>query len=54
MLPWSFSEEAVAARQMPQLEHNMWGTNTTEALLSIIADGGKGVEIKNSPRGQYG
>jgi predicted phage-related endonuclease len=24
MLPWSFSEEAAAAKYMPQLQHNMW------------------------------
>jgi len=24
MLPWSFSEEAAAEKQMPQLQHNMW------------------------------
>ena len=24
MLPWSFSEEAAAAKYMAQLQHNMW------------------------------
>jgi predicted phage-related endonuclease len=27
MLPWSFSEEAAAAKHMAQLQHNMWVTN---------------------------
>ena len=36
MLPWSFSEEAAAEKHMPQLQHNMWVTNATEAVLSII------------------
>src|SRR5262245_26050184 len=26
MLPWSFSEEAAAAKHMAQLQHNMWGS----------------------------
>jgi predicted phage-related endonuclease len=46
MLPWSFSEEAAAEKHMPQLQHNMWVTNATGALLSIITGGGKWVEIK--------
>jgi predicted phage-related endonuclease len=46
MLPWSFSEEAAAEKHMPQLQHNMWVTNATEAVLSIITGGGKWVEIK--------
>jgi hypothetical protein len=41
MLPWSFSEEAAAEKHMPQLQHNMWVTNATEAVLSIITGGGK-------------
>jgi predicted phage-related endonuclease len=45
MLPWSFSEEAAAAKHMPQLQHNMWVTNATGAALSIITGGGKWVEI---------
>jgi predicted phage-related endonuclease len=48
MLPWSFSEEAAAQKHMPQLQHNMWVTNATEAVLSIITGGGKWVEIKIS------
>jgi predicted phage-related endonuclease len=46
MLPWSFSEEAAAEKYMPQLQHNMWVTNATAAVLSIITGGGKWVEIK--------
>jgi predicted phage-related endonuclease len=45
MLPWSFSEEGVAEKYMPQLQHNMWVTNATTAVLSIITGGGKWVEI---------
>jgi predicted phage-related endonuclease len=45
MLPWSFSEEAAAQKYMPQLQHNMWVTNATAAVLSIITGGGKWVEI---------
>jgi predicted phage-related endonuclease len=45
MLPWSFSEQAAAQKYMPQLQHNMWVTNTTTAVLSIITGGGKWVEI---------
>jgi predicted phage-related endonuclease len=48
MLPWSFSEEAAAEKHMPQLQHNMWVTNATAAVLSIITGGGKWVEIKIS------
>ena len=48
MLPWSFSEEAAAEKHMPQLQHNMWVTNATDAVLSIITGGGKWVEIKIS------
>ena len=46
MLPWSFSEEAAAEKLMPQVQHNMWVTNATEAVLSIVTGGGKWVEIK--------
>jgi hypothetical protein len=46
MLPWSFSEEAAAAKHMAQLQHNMWVTNATAGVLSIITGGGKWVEIK--------
>jgi len=45
MLPWSFSEESAAEKYMPQLQHNMWVTNATTAVLSIITGGGKWVEI---------
>jgi predicted phage-related endonuclease len=45
MLPWSFSEEAAAEKYMAQLQHNMWVTNATEGVLSIITGGGKWVEI---------
>jgi predicted phage-related endonuclease len=45
MLPWSFSEEAAAEKHMAQLQHNMWVTNATDAVLSIITGGGKWIEI---------
>jgi predicted phage-related endonuclease len=45
MLPWSFSEEMAAEKHMAQLQHNMWVTNATAAVLSIITGGGKWVEI---------
>ena len=45
MLPWSFSEEAAAEKHMAQLQHNMWVTNATGSVLSIITGGGKWVEI---------
>ncbi len=48
MLPWSFSEEAAAEKHMAQVQHNMWVTNATSAVLSIITGGGKWVEIKIS------
>jgi hypothetical protein len=48
MLPWSFSEEEAAEKHMAQLQHNMWVTNATGAVLSIITGGGKWVEIKIS------
>ena len=46
MLPWYFSEEAAAAKYMPQLQHNMWVLATRSAVLSVITGGGKWVEIK--------
>src|SRR6266571_1246540 len=46
MLPWSFSEEAAAEKHIAQVQHNMWVTNATAAVLSIITGGGKWVEIK--------
>src|SRR5262249_8026802 len=48
MLPWSFSEEGAAEKHMAQVQHNMWVTNATAAVLSIITGGGKWVEIKIS------
>ncbi|MET0514906.1 MAG: YqaJ viral recombinase family protein [Nitrospiraceae bacterium] len=45
MLPWSFSEEAVAEKYMAQLQHNMWVTHLRISVLSIITGGGKWVEI---------
>jgi predicted phage-related endonuclease len=45
MLPWSFSEEAAAAKYMPQLQHNMWVVAARSAILSVITGGGKWVEI---------
>lgn len=45
MLPWSFSEEAAAAKHMAQLQHNMWVTAAREAVLSIITGGGKWLEL---------
>jgi hypothetical protein len=45
MLPWTFSEEAAAAKHMAQLQHNMWVTASRTAVLSIITGGGKWVEI---------
>src|SRR6478736_3430388 len=48
MLPWSFSEEAAAEKHMAQLQHNMWVSNATDAVLSIITGGAKWLEIKIS------
>jgi predicted phage-related endonuclease len=45
MLPWTFSEEAAAEKHMPQLQHNMWVTDSRTAVLSIITGGGKWVEM---------
>jgi predicted phage-related endonuclease len=45
MLPWTFSEEAAAAKHMAQLQHNMWVANANSAVLSIITGGGKWVEM---------
>src|SRR6201996_1594170 len=45
MLPWSFSEEAAAAKHMAQLQHNTWVTASRTAVLSIITGGGKWVEM---------
>jgi predicted phage-related endonuclease len=46
MLPWSFSEEAAAAKYMPQLQHNMGVVAARTAVLSVITGGGKWVEIE--------
>lgn len=46
MLPWSFSEEAAARKHMAQLQHNMWVTGASSAVLSIITGGGKWLEIQ--------
>jgi YqaJ-like viral recombinase domain len=53
MLPWSFSEETAAEKHMAQLQHNLWVTNATEAVLSIVTGGGKWVEIKVSADSLY-
>ena len=45
MLPFSFSEEAAAAKYMPQLQHSMQVVAARTAVLSIITGGGKWVEI---------
>ena len=45
MLPWTFSEEAAAAKHMAQLQHNMWVIQSRSAVLSIITGGGKWVEL---------
>jgi predicted phage-related endonuclease len=45
MLPWSFSEEAAAAKYMPQLQHNMWVIASRSSVLSVITGGGQWVEI---------
>jgi predicted phage-related endonuclease len=45
MLPWYFSEESAAQKYLPQLQHNMWVTNSTTSVLSVITGGGKWVEI---------
>ena len=45
MLSWSFSEEAAAEKHMAQLQHNMWVTASSTAVLSIITGGGKWVEM---------
>jgi predicted phage-related endonuclease len=45
MLPWSFSEEMAAQKYMPQLQHNMWVTQSKTAVLSIVTGGGKWVEM---------
>ena len=44
-LPWTFSEEAAAAKHMAQLQHNAWVIAARSAVLSIITGSGKWVEI---------
>src|SRR6266567_8501381 len=34
MLPWSFSEESAAEKYMAQIQHNMWVTQSRQAVLS--------------------
>jgi predicted phage-related endonuclease len=48
MVPWSFSEKVAAEKHMAQLQHNMWVTNATLSVLSVITGGGKWVEISIS------
>ena len=45
MLPWSFSEDAAAAKHMAQLQHYMWVADAKTAVLSIVTGGGKWVEM---------
>ena len=45
MLPWTFSEEGAAEKHMAQLQHNMWVSDSSSAVLSIITGGGKWVEL---------
>jgi hypothetical protein len=45
MLPWSFTEQGAAQKYLPQLQHNMWVTNSATSVLSVITGGGKWVEI---------
>jgi predicted phage-related endonuclease len=45
MLPWSFSEQGAAEKYMPQLQHNMWLTDATTSVLSVITGGGKWAQI---------
>jgi predicted phage-related endonuclease len=46
MLPWSFSEEAAAAKYMPQLQHCMWIVAARTAVLSVVTGGARWAEIK--------
>ncbi|MGY4506334.1 putative phage-related endonuclease [Bradyrhizobium sp. GM24.11] len=45
MLPWNFSEEAAADKHMAQLQHYMWVVAARSAVLSVITEGGKWVEM---------
>src|SRR6516165_5310731 len=40
MLPWSFSKETAVEEYSPQLQHNMWVTQSRLSVLSIITGGG--------------
>src|SRR5262249_13808213 len=53
MLPWSFAEEAAAEKHMAQVQHNMWVTTATAAVLSSITGGGRWSEIKISANPLY-
>lgn len=46
MLPWTFTEEAAAAKHMAQLQHTMWVVAARSSVLSIITGDGKWVEVK--------
>jgi hypothetical protein len=45
ILPWSFSREAMAEKDMPRLQRNMWIATSRSAALSIITSGGKRVKV---------
>ena len=51
--PADASPDSAAEKHMAQLQHNMWVTNATTAVLSIITGGGKWVEIKISADSLY-
>jgi hypothetical protein len=44
---------SAAEKHMPQVQHNMWVTNATAAVLSIITGGAKWLEIKISADAVY-
>jgi predicted phage-related endonuclease len=45
MLPWLFSDKAVAEKHMALLQHNMLVAGTKKSVLSIINGGGKWLEL---------
>src|SRR5450432_3068982 len=45
MLPWSFSDEAAAEKNIAQIQHNMLVAGTKKSVLSIINGGGKWIEL---------
>ena len=49
MLPWAFSEEAAAAKYMPQLQHNMWVVAARSAVLSVITVAANGLRSLRTP-----